>query len=324
MGELFAAFDYATQSRTSSTGGPLLGRVLSALAFAGGGAIPVLVCAPVLWSRRVVLGGLAAAAGIAIALQAVGVLGPFALPAPALERALFAVQFALFATGGAGVVALALGAWRESDGDEKLLSAWVLGTLTFAAGINWTVSGCAVLPIVPAVAVLAVRRIEARRGWIRARGAARRWVIGSWVLASVVSLAALRADDRFADAARTAARTITGKYGGGSAPVWFTGHWGFQYYMEQGGARAADRQGGHVGPGDILIVPTSNTNVFQPPDEYIELIEELRYQPTRWLATVCRPCGTRFYFFGPLPYGVGRVPAVIYRVYRIREPQRAG
>ena len=193
--------------------------------------------------------------------------------------------------------------------------------MAFAAGLNWTVNGRTVLPIVPAVAVLVVRRIEARRGWIDAPDAARRWVIGSLVLGSAVSLAALHADHRFADAARTAARTITEKYGEASVPVWFEGHWGFQYYMEQGGARAAEVQNALIGPGDILVIPTGNTNVINPPGEYIELIEELNYQPTRWLATVCRRCGTRFYFFGPLPYGFGRVPAVIYRIYRVRDPR---
>jgi 4-amino-4-deoxy-L-arabinose transferase-like glycosyltransferase len=324
MGQVFSAFAYVANYRTNSTGGPLWGRALGTLAFAGGGTIPALVCAPVLWSRRAVLGGLAAVAGIAIGLQAAGALGSFALPAPALERSLFAVQFALFAAGGAGVVALALGAWGDRDHrDAKLLSAWVLGTMTFAIAVNWTVNARTVLPIVPAVAVLVARRIEARRGWIDAPDAARRWVIGAFALGSVVSLAALHADDRFADAARTAARTIMEKYGRSSIPVWFEGHWGFQYYMEQEGARAADLQAALVGPGDILVIPSGNTNVRRPPDEYIELLEELTYQPTRWVATVCRPCGTRFYFFGPLPYGLARVPAVTYRIYRVRDPRDA-
>ena len=89
VGQLFSTFDYVAQYRTNSSGGPLWARALSTLAFVGGGMIPALACAPVLWSRRVVLGGLAVASGIAIVLPVIGVLGSFELPAPALERALF-------------------------------------------------------------------------------------------------------------------------------------------------------------------------------------------------------------------------------------------
>jgi len=37
-----------------------------------------------------------------------------------------------------------------------------------------------------------------------------------------------------------AAGQFLAKYGSRSAKLYFEGHWGFQYYMEAGGAEAAD------------------------------------------------------------------------------------
>ena len=79
------------------------------------------------------------------------------------------------------------------------------------------------------------------------------------VFVGLLALAVTWADTRLANAARTAATQIRDQYGGRKSTVQFTGHWGFQYYMESYGFTAIDGKGVRMAPGDILILPENNT-----------------------------------------------------------------
>ena len=109
------------------------------LSFAGGCALPALTFAPVIWSRRgLLLGG--AAAGIAGLLVSMGKLNMPSAIAPD-HRNVLGLEMALFIAGGIGALALAFADWRRSrDANSVLLLLWVLGTWVFASFVNWIVN----------------------------------------------------------------------------------------------------------------------------------------------------------------------------------------
>ncbi len=146
-----------------------------------------------------------------------------------------ALQFAttvLFAAAGG----LALGSFRLRSPDDRFLAIWLAGgiafllTLMFMATRYW-------LPFMPAAVYAALRRNPSNLRFGVAVG-----------LAAVLSLALAHDDDGFARGYRDAAREITAR---SPDKGLFSGHWGWQFYMEQGGWRALELHE-HV-PGRLAI-----------------------------------------------------------------------
>src|SRR5262249_54055026 len=142
-----------------------------------------------------------------------------------------------------------------------LLALWIGGTLLFTGAFNWTVNARSVLPLAPAAGILLLRRLEARgeAPW-RRLGAV---VAGGAVLALVVAAA----EPGVAGTARTAALAIRDRVTAEAGATWFEGHWGFQYYMARAGARPLDVRSSRLTPGDRIVVPLNNTNVYPVPRE---------------------------------------------------------
>ena len=109
-------------------------RFVVAAAFAGGGAATVLICAPLLWSRRIWISGAALCAALILLsphlLPVLGVpLGTSSSGAPWWLHS----QLWLFVFGGISLVALCLTELRDRrDPESILLVAWTLGTFIFA------------------------------------------------------------------------------------------------------------------------------------------------------------------------------------------------
>ena len=229
-GLLSDAVTYARESRNVDPPSPLaatlvrlspLAAVLVGLSFLGGCALPALTFGAWLWSKRAIVVGLALAVAGAIAV-ALGwiVAGPF----PSDHPWFLAVQFGLFIGGGLSVLALAWSDfWHRRDADSVLLLAWVLGTFSFAAFVNWTVNARSVLPLIPAVAILIVRALgpyPKHGSWMMAVPLTASLLISLWVTWS---------DTRLANSAREAAEVICGESQNQPENVLFQGHWGFQY-----------------------------------------------------------------------------------------------
>ena len=102
--------------------------------------------------------------------------------------------------------------------------------------------------------------------------------------------------------------------------VWFQGHWGFQYDMEALGAKALDIGKSHLTPGDLVIIPTTNTNLFPPPPNLTVTVGSIDIESSRWLSTMSLLTGAGFYsdIFGPLPFALGSIPAERFTVVEIR------
>jgi len=283
--------------------------------FTGGCLITALFLAPLLWSRRALCIWAATTVAAAALLLAVGTLDRVELTGEGIRWGVLA-QAVLFAVGGASLLCIGFSdLLRKRDPDSLFLLLWLAGTFVFAGFLNWTVNARSVLPMAPAAGILIARRLEQGRG---AADAAGPWLAIPLVAALVVSLAVTWADYTSAGASRRGAGDIYRKYAQEGSDVWFQGHWGFQFYMEERGARPIEINRSRIKRGDRVIVPFNNTNVYYDVLSTLPMVcnYDLVYYPSLYLSTVARPSGAGFYssLWGPLPYAIGPRFEVSYKV----------
>jgi len=307
---------YATKLHGSTTGAKSVA-ILTALTFTGGCCAFVLFLAPWLWGRQIVL-----LAGIAVALCAgVFLMGDIWNRYSWLRgtsRLSTEAQIILWSVGGISVLALAIfDVWERRDADAWLLAAWVLGTFVFTAFINWTINGRSILPMAPAVGILAARRLEARGKISKTEN---RLVWGgptiACIVAAIFAFLVAQSDFVLATAARQSAVQTSQRYTRPGRDLWFQGHWGFQYYMGELGGISEDRKQSKIRPGDFLVVPLDNCNL-SPPDAPGD---DLHFAGPRFLTTMNINIGAGFYTAqgGPLPFAFGHVPSEDVIVYQWR------
>ncbi len=100
-------------------------------------------------------------AALALVMKKVGI---FAVASERGVRWSLLAQLGLWVAAGASAIAMAAAErWRRKDSLSLLLLLWILGTMAFAGIVNWSVTGRNILPMLPAVAILIARRLEARR-----------------------------------------------------------------------------------------------------------------------------------------------------------------
>lgn len=295
-------------------------KIVVALSFAGGSLFPVLFCAPWLWPKR----GLAAAAVFGLATSACvrWVLSPqqlVSLHMPAGFTLTSAGQLGLFTICGALVLWLALNdVVKHESADACLLAMWVLGTFGFAGFVNWTCNVRSMLPIAPVLGILVVRRLEERPRQ------AVRWLGWRWALAPALAIAVMVAwaDLCLANSARVAAAHIAAVFESESGTIWFQGHWGFQYYMRGKGGREVDLRHPACHPGDVMVIPDNNTDVFFYSPEFMALESELKFPTCRWISTLQSTTGAGFYsaIWGPMPFVFGAAPPETYGIWRLTPP----
>lgn len=290
---------------------PLVG-----LSFAGGGFATVAFLAPWLWSRRALLAGAVAGGLLLFAVGAIGRLGPFPVEGPEGLRWGVLVQLGICTITGAALLVLAvLDLVQRRDAAALLLCLWILGIFVFAVFLNWSVNAKSFLSAAPAAGVLIARRLDSRGG---------RFPAAPLVLAGLLSLAVAWADTWLAGSAKDAAvrLTTTGRPAGGA--LWFEGHWGFQYYMEARGAKPIDVRRSVLSPGDWVIVPLNNTNLFGLPRGSVEIRGQLDFRVLPFLATLANGLGAGFYadIWGPLPFAFGGVPPERYVLLQVTQEIR--
>jgi 4-amino-4-deoxy-L-arabinose transferase-like glycosyltransferase len=315
-GLLMDAFSYASQT-SSPYGRWSLAKMLVGLDFTGGCMAVVACFAYRLWPRTGLAIGLAAAASVALLVGAAGSIGNWTLSGTGASW-LLAIQFGIWVGCGFGVLALSVGdIMRHRDAEALLLLLWVMGTVGFAIFGNWTTNGRVLLPIAPAVAILLARRLMDRGILDRSTGIRSSWV--PLVAAGVLSLAVAGADTALANSARRAAQEICGAPHARPRTIWFEGHWGFQYYMEESGARAVVLNRSSLDGGDLLVLPRNNTSVVWPAPPWTRPRKTHAVPAGRWLTTMSQELGAGFYsdFRGPLPFSVGAVPPETYEVFEV-------
>jgi 4-amino-4-deoxy-L-arabinose transferase-like glycosyltransferase len=221
------------------------------------------------------------------------------------------IEGGLFASLGAGILVLTLVDFmrRRRDAAFWLLFLWIVGTFSFATFFNWSITGRTILPLAPAVAILLVRRFES--------SVVRYWRV---VPAAIISLLIAGSDYRQANSARDAAYRFRDRFQAELGTKWFQSHWGFQYYMQQWGAKALDAADSEITSGDVMIVPANNSAIVPTPLDRVFTPEEISFPTMSFVSTNGRGTGAAFYSSvrGPLPWAFDRAGAEIYYVARFR------
>jgi len=195
---------------------------------------------------------------------ALALLGAAALFLPALDL-LPGVRAAdrllgLFLAAGA-----ALGLWRillEARGSKAgaFWAVWAFGGLLLQS-LYWSVMARFTLFLLPPLVFGLAAQLEER--WSQRRLAALHAAGLAAVLAFGAGLSAV--DYRYA-AAQKEASVEAARLVGEGRRVFFTGHWGLQFYMERAGARALEKPAGWnvLRRGDVAVVPAVNSNILRP------------------------------------------------------------
>jgi 4-amino-4-deoxy-L-arabinose transferase-like glycosyltransferase len=316
QGLLLNAIHYAVHLRV---GGGWPAKLLTGLAFVGGGNVVLLAAAPLLWGwkRSLILFPAVLLAGcLILAAQRFGV---FSVVEQGSVKWGIVIQMALWTAMGASLLVL-VGAdfLAQRTPESILLLLWIAGTFIFTCLLNWTVSGRNILPMVPAISVVLMRRME-QRGQVKADSALRRWA-GPLAISLGIALLVARADYQLAGSSRIAASELTQRLAATAASARFEGHWGFQYYMQEHGAVPVDRQNPQFVSSEAVVIPVGNSYLFPLPEKQIAPWFEYRLNASTWLATMNGFSGAGFYSdgWGPLPFAFGPVSPEKFLVYRVK------
>lgn len=290
-------------------------KIILGLSFTGGGAITILFIQTLIRPAKalpfILIGGLVTTATILSDTAH----GQAFYSAGALDTGL-AMQFGAFTACGAMILWLAAaGLMKRRDAASCLLALWVFGTFVFAVFFNWTVSGRAVLPIAAAAGIIVMRGLEEERHPYAVSRLALTVITGA-----LVSFSVSLADYSLAETARSAASTIIKRYQAEGRTIWFQGHWGFQYYMEEGKAKPIDFKRSFIAPGEVIVTPLNAPNRRVMPAGSTEYIEELRAPTLSWASTMGLDSGAGFYAseWGPVPYRFGRSTDEVFVITRAR------
>ena len=313
-----ASNQYATASQTYH-GIARMFKTLNALTFIGGGFAGVLFCAPCLWSKRgllilTILGGLLAGWALSQGMLTMN----FSWLSGNLHVGT-QIQIILWTVAGIFVLALAVAdGWQNKTSDSGLLALWVLGIFAFAAFIYWMVNIRAILPMAPAVAILVTRRLE--QDWLKLTTG----IKISLAASAALSLLLANADFQLANAVRNGVERVHEEYASRPGRKWFSGHLGFQYYMQLGGAWPLGFNRSELKPADLVIVPVQYASETPLAPQGGNLIKVCSLPGFPWLATWNPRVGAGFYstFAGPLPFVFGNIPSEKLFVYVLNGPAK--
>jgi tetratricopeptide (TPR) repeat protein len=307
-----ARFSSALRAREH---GLIMGQLVG-VSFLGGAFLPIIFYAPALWpDRKLRLAFLAS--------MLFGFIGSFCNPFSAYvwhgrgnPDWTMLLQTILFIACGAQVLLLAvLNFWQERNAEALLLMLWTWGIFVFATVFNWTCNSRSLLPMLPAVSVLLAQRLipdtaDSVLSWR---------TLWPALPALALCLLVTQADYDLAESARCAAKDLCAKYGRSGRRVWFEHHWGFQYYMEQKGARALEIDLRQMQHGDLVVIPAEGIGGSDLPCNLVRIVDMLTYPPNRYFSTRSASAGAGFYaaIGGPYPFSAGCASPDCYYVFEV-------
>ena len=175
-----------------------------------------------------------------------------------------AVFWALFTGNGVFVTALvcrsvaviAAHGWRhERTWQCAVILLWLVGTLGFTVAFSPFMAVRHILPAVPPILLLL--------GHSFGRLASRRWATVALAVTASLGGALAVSDYEYADVYRQCAPEVASSLPAGSN-VWFTGHWGWQWYAERAGMRQYDRLRPGIAKGDYFVAPLLPGSAIAP------------------------------------------------------------
>ena len=316
---LWGAYELALHAQTgawpiavaSHASGPPSNRspidvALIAAAFLGGSALAPMILA---WASVRKRGAIAFALGTILVVS----LGVW-LRWSALQHAhaspdqaiVVGIEFALLSGCGlAGLFLVGRCLWMKRGVEDLVLAVWITEILVYVSCVNWSISARALLPALPALAIVALRALDRDGASI---GAVRGAVIAALlVLSAGISIELAIADGEIARSAKRAGEILVLEQRSAGRRVWYQGHWGFQYYAQRAGATAMEKDKRLVSSGDAVIVPMLNTNVIGVPEKEYRTLNTERHDLHVPLTTLGRAANAGFYSstLGILPFGFG-------------------
>lgn len=274
----------------------------SFLAFTGGALGAVALWLPWVAGRRAVI-----LAGAAFpALLFLPALDPASASPLWIDRAL---GMALAAAGGGALAWVFSGSARFLPG-WALWAPWILGAALVQWGLYWAVLGRVVAFLVPPLILALAAGLEAGPAESRAR-LLRKAGVGA-TLALTLLLAYV--DHRYAALQREFAREVARPFLRRGVKVWYTGHWGFQFYLEEEGARPLEHSRGgwaQARRGEVVVWSRVNANVLAPRGRRLADVRVLRAEsavPLRLMSGWSGQAGFYSSNFGFLPFALSREP----------------
>jgi len=313
----YAAATYAVPAGKAGKTTLLFTKSLTGLSFTGGCMAGVLFFTHLLWPRRVLIGGAIFLLLLIATLLGIGSEGNIPLLNIRTVRYDLIIQYSLYILIGIQILVLAAAdLLKHRNAKSILLFLWVFGTFFFASYVNWSTNARTILPMIPAVGILLMRRLNER---IQLTNSSKAFLyIWPLIPAAVIALSTTWADVSLANTQRLAARMLHTEFSGYPHTIWFQGHWGFQYYMESFGAEALDFKNSVIKKGDIIIIPLNNTNTMSSlPKKLYHLVGKRQLMPCRWIGTMSKKNITGFYYDlnGPLPFSIGRIEPEEYIIF---------
>ena len=294
-------------------------RGIIGFAFAGGCLLPLQFFAPFLWRPKALLVGGAVTLGIWLAMfplwNMLGLIN--GIDPKTMKQWFYLLQVALLVAGGLHLLLFTTAeAWRARDINSVILVLWIISGLFSATVLNFAINARSFLLIVPPVAILLVRRLEATRGSLIATGR----MVWPLIPTAAISLSIAVADYQLANSARTAAEQIGAKYKYVGHQLWFVGHGAFQYYMQKLDGQPIDIERSLLQPGDFVAVSQAGTFISFPQDT-VGWVEDLVLSPFSWMNLLgySKDEAAGFYGanMGPVPFVIGKLPPQGYVVVKV-------
>jgi len=309
----------SSSSILSRAGTVFPNRIASVLICMGGAlAFPPALAVWLAMERRrakLLLGALAAALIIvyAWAPQGMSRYGPW-------ERAACWLLCGLGAALVTLVVADGIAGWRRADDkgrDRAFLALWAFAALAFNLSLTVSAARYAMVAWPPLVLLL----------WPESFGSSSRRLVMRFVLATSVVWALVIAvtDAERSGLSRSFAREQVAAIRAQDprAKIWFSGHWGFQYYMQQAGG-VVPTQERLPQPGEWLLTARTASYVKLPPglSERLRLQHERKFRGRLPILLMNPSAHAGFYSdgWGVLPYTFSRAPVEEFSVRRVVAP----
>lgn len=282
----------------------------TALAFSGGCAASIALLTPFVWPKRA-LPFVLAGAGVVVAMVFVpAIFRGVALPDNP-ESSSYRLQTGLWIAAGLHLFALTAGnLYTRRDAGAVLLACWIVGTFVFSAYVNYGINVRTLLPMLPALGILAVQRM----GSVGAAALVpRRWVAAPLCLAGALAMWVAAADWEYANASRAAAKEFSRNRDQFSENVYFLDHWGFQFYMQEAGARSMESGLNRHNlsfyrpllPGDTFVIGHVHSAKIENAEGF-RTLAEYEYPMRTGMSTMTGGAGFYNHFLGMLPFTIGR------------------
>jgi len=213
--------------------------------------------------------------------------------------------------GAAALWDLLFGAVRRRDSVTLILGLWMLTPLAVLPYLH--LPSKYLLMAAPASAMAVARTLAAE-----SRRRARVVIAATVTLGVILGVLVLRADAASAGLGRRAARTLVAPQVAEGRTVWFNGHWGFQWYAEQAGAKPLTSTPPRPQWGDLVVSSLHAENELMGAMPHRRLVQSLELtRPGGRIMS--RSEGAGFYSngWGYLPWAWGSEPMDRYELWSI-------